>query len=185
MKSSNPVGTRAAPKAQPRAQPKAEPAKVGPEVKPVATVPLCELENCQCEKKELEDLLKRLQAEFENYRKRVEKDQVALIKSASCDLISRLLPFLDSFEQALKNVGSNKEGLELLHKQLMAILASEGLEPVACVGKPFDPYLHEVMLQEQKEGVPDEEVTDEIQKGYQVNGRVIRHAKVKINRVKQ
>jgi molecular chaperone GrpE len=134
---------------------------------------------------ELTDILKRLQAEFENYKKRVAKESSEFIRCASADLIKKLLPVLDSFEQAIKNKESKEfvKGVELIFAQLSSVLAEAGLKKIECEGKCFDPYCHEVLLQEEsdKDGI----VLEELQKGYAVYGNVIRTAKVKVGKKRQ
>jgi len=131
---------------------------------------------------ELTDALKRLQAEFENHKKRIAKENLELIKCASEQLIKKLLPVLDSFEQALKNKDSKEfvSGVELIYSQLFSVLKEEGLSHIECKGKKFDPYTQEVLLQEKSE--KDNIVLEELQKGYLLNGKVIRTAKVKIGK---
>ncbi len=133
--------------------------------------------------KELEERLLRLAAEFDNYKKRVAKEQNQIIKSASQNLISKLLESLDNFSRALESaknssdIKSFQSGVELIYSQLTEILAKEGLEEINAVGEKFDPNFHEAVLQvesDQAEGT----VVDEISKGYKLNGKVIRHSKV-------
>ncbi len=132
---------------------------------------------------ELTETLQRLQAEFENYKKRVDKENSEFVKYAKAELIQRLLPTLDTFEIALKSTKDNEKfvkGMEMVYAQLVSLLHSEGLKPIEAIGKKFDPYLHEVMLKEKSdkdEGI----VLEELQKGYMLNGRVLRHSKVKIS----
>jgi molecular chaperone GrpE len=144
-----------------------------------------EVETYRKRSAELEDHLRRLQAEFENYQKRSAKDMTCLMQSANCSVLARMLPFLDSLEQAIAHADAGKDGLVALHKQLWSILSAEGLRPIEATGKRFDPYQHEVLCQENHADKEDELVLDEIQRGYTVNGRIIRHAKVKINRVRE
>lgn len=132
---------------------------------------------------ELTDCLQRLQAEFENYKKRVEKENNNFLKYANAGLINELLPLLDSFELALKNKESKEDfikGVELIFAQLFSTLEKQGLRPIEAEGKPFDPYKHEVMLQEpsDKEGI----VLEELQKGYMLYDKVLRHSKVKVGK---
>lgn len=133
---------------------------------------------------ELTDSLKRLQAEFENYKKRVAKENSDFIRCASADLIKKMLPVLDSFEQAIKNRESKEfvKGVELIFAQLSSVLADAGLKKIECEGKCFDPFCHEVLLQEEsdKDGI----VLEELQKGYTVNGTVVRTSKIKISKKK-
>ena len=137
--------------------------------------------------KELTETLQRLQAEFENYKKQVEKQFANIRKCASESLIIKLLPILDSFELAFRNKESNKEeflkGVELIYSQLYNVLRSEGLKPIEALGKECDPYKHEVLLKEESE--KDNIVLEELQKGYMLNDKVIRHTKVKIGKKKR
>ncbi|MFH1510232.1 MAG: nucleotide exchange factor GrpE [Candidatus Woesearchaeota archaeon] len=138
-------------------------------------------EHAECEKKiaELTEDLQRIQAEFENYRKRTEKDYEKLRQHASCDVLRLLLPVLDSFEAALKDKGVDK-GFQFIYNQLMSVLAGQGLQEIKCIGKEYDAYRHEVLCSEESE--KDGIVLDELQKGYVVKDRVIRHSKVKIGK---
>ncbi len=135
---------------------------------------------------ELTDTLKRLQAEFENYKKRTEKENQALIRNASVQLVKKLLPVLDSFELALKNNNTDnpeilkyRKGLELIYTQLFSSLEDEGLQIIDAQHKKFDPYKHEVLMIRESDK-DDDIVVEELQKGYTLNGFVIRHAKVVI-----
>ncbi len=132
---------------------------------------------------ELTDTLKRLQAEFENFRKRVERERVEFIKFAHADIIAKMLPVLDSFELALKNTHDKEklvEGVKMIFAQLYSILEAEGLKPVKAAGEKFDPYKHEVLMKEASDK-PEETILEEFQKGYTLNDRVIRHSKVKVS----
>ena len=131
------------------------------------------------------DTLKRLQAEFENYCKRTEKENHDFRKYVKAELIKKLLPTLDSFELALKNSQDKEKfmkGLEMIYAQLFQTLEEEGLRKIDTLGKKFDPYLHEVLMTESNEKKEDEEITDELQKGYKLNEKVLRYAKVKVNK---
>ena len=132
---------------------------------------------------ELTETLQRLQAEFENYKKRVDKENVEFVKYAKAELIYKLLPILDIFEIALKSTNDKEKfikGMEMVYAQLFSTLESEGLRPIEAFGKKFDPYLHEVMLKQKSDG-DDGVVLEELQKGYMLNGKVLRHSKVKIS----
>ncbi|MEK6868614.1 MAG: nucleotide exchange factor GrpE [Nanoarchaeota archaeon] len=132
---------------------------------------------------ELTETLQRLQAEFENYKKRVDKEKSEFVKYAKAELMQGLLPTLDTFEIALKSTKDNEKfvkGMEMVYAQFVSTLQSEGLKPIEAVGKKFDPYLHEVMLKE-KSDKDDGVVLEELQKGYMLNDRVLRHSKVKIS----
>ncbi len=131
---------------------------------------------------ELTDDIKRVQAEFENYKKRCDKESASFREYARADLIRKLLPVLDSFEMALANTKNHDDfvkGVELIFSQFMSILQDEGLMPIVSKGRKFDPYLDEVMLSEKSETAEDT-VLEELQKGYKLKGCVIRHSKVKV-----
>jgi molecular chaperone GrpE len=137
----------------------------------------------------LEDL-KRLKAEFENYRKRMVKEQTAMIERASASIVERLLPILDNFELALmaadrtKDYESMVRGVEMVYGELLEVLKREGLERIDSLHKPFDPELHEAVMHAEGEG--DEIVVlDEMRPGYKLAGRVIRPAMVKVGSKQQ
>ena len=132
---------------------------------------------------ELTDTLKRLQAEFENYKKWNAKEKTEFVKYAHADIVEKILPVLDSFEIALKNTGDKEkfvDGVKIIYAQLHSILEAEGLKPIKAAGEKFDPYRHEVLMKEESEK-PEETILEEFQKGYMLNNRVIRHSKVKIS----
>lgn len=147
------------------------------------------LSETEKQNKELEDRLIRLAAEFDNYKKRVAKEQNQLVKNANENLISKLLESLDNFSRALdsaKNsddIKSLQSGVELIYSQLMDILTKEGLEEIKAVGERFDPHLHEAVLQIESDQ-PEGTIVDEISKGYKLNGKVIRHSKVVVSKGK-
>lgn len=135
---------------------------------------------------ELTDTLKRLQAEFENYKKRSDKEYASHIRNANAGLIKELLAVLDSFELALKNnscenaeIAKYRKGLELIYSQLFGILEDNGLRPIDTKNQKFDPFKHEVlMVKECSE--KDDMILQEFQKGYFLNDTIIRHSKVLI-----
>ena len=141
------------------------------------------IEELQKKNEELLDRLKRLQAEFDNYKKWFEKEKVEFIKFANGDLLSRLLPVLDSFDLAMKHNNDKEkflQGIKMIYAQLHSILQSAGLEPIKTEGNKFDPYRHEVLM---KEASDKEEgsILEEFQKGYTLHDKVLRHSKVKIS----
>ena len=133
---------------------------------------------------DLTESLQRLQAEFENFKKRTEKEKLDFCKYAEKDLITNLLPILDNFELALNNTQEGSEfikGIELIYAQLVSELEKKGLEKIESLGQKFDPYKHEALMQEEskeKEGT----ILEELQKGYQLNNLIIRTAKVKVSK---
>jgi molecular chaperone GrpE len=131
------------------------------------------------------DDLQRLKAEFENYRKRMVKEQTALVERASASVVERLLPILDNFELALiaadrtQDYESMVRGVELVYSELFDLLRKEGLERIDALHQPFDPELHEAVMH--AEGPGDELiVVDEMRPGYRIGGRVVRPAMVKV-----
>jgi len=149
---------------------------------------LARLTQIESERDEYLDTLRRVQAEFENYRKRVIKEQTALVDRATSGLVEQLLPVLDSFELAFKNLDSDgsgdiesvRKGVELVYAELLGVLEKAGLSRVEAEGKPFDPNVHEAVMQEDGEGEPV--VTDVLRTGYTLKGRVLRPAMVKVTR---
>ena len=141
--------------------------------------------------KELTDTLQRLQAEFENYKKRAEKEKQEVIKFANSMLLKDFLSVLDSVEHSLANIRKNEKlgreeaekGFEVFHKQLLDFLKSNGLKEIECIGKKFDPHLNEVVMHDKDEKKEDEIVLEELQKGYLINGKLLRTSKVKVNKI--
>ncbi len=136
--------------------------------------------------KELTELVQRVQAEFENYKKRVDRDQSEFAKTASKELIIRLLPVLDNFELALNNLDKENQvvkGFGLVFSELMDILQKQGLKVIEAEGL-FNPHLHEALMQEESDK-EDSAILDVFQKGYTLGGRVIRSTKVKVSRKKE
>ena len=132
---------------------------------------------------ELTDTLKRSQADFENYKKRVDRERIEFMKYAHADVIEKILPVLDSFEIALKNATDKEkfvEGIKMIYAQFYSVLEAEGLRPIKATGERFDPYKHEVLMKEESDKAEDT-ILEEFQKGYMLNDRVIRHSKVKIS----
>lgn len=137
----------------------------------------------QITKKELTEALKRVQAEFENYKKRTEKQQDEFKDYIVAETISKFLPILDTFELALQNDKDSK-GLDLVYVQLLDLLEKEGLKKINSIGKPFNPFYHEVLLKEYSKE-KEEIITEEIQSGYVFKNKLLRHSKVKISRGKK
>jgi len=133
---------------------------------------------------EQRDKFLRLQADFDNYRKWVEKENINKINLANEKLIKELLAILDDFENAISKMKNGAEGMELIYKNFLKILEKFGLKKIEAVGKKFDPYYHEVVLQEESDE-PEGTVLQELQKGYMLNSKIIRHAKVKIAKKKE
>jgi len=139
---------------------------------------------------ELIDTIKRLQAEFENFKKRNEKEWTERVKVASQQLMADLLPVLDSFDKAIEdaeddgNAAAIRKGLEGLHKQFLRTLQREGLKEISTKGK-FDPFVHEALMREEREDLEDGDILEVFQKGYMLNSRPIRPARVKVAKKKE
>jgi len=132
------------------------------------------------------DRLLRLQADFDNYKKRLEKDKIEFIKFANEEIIAEILKILDDFERAV-DAGKIKhdfdilyKGIEMIHNDFKEFLKQKGLKEIEAEGKPFNPNEHEAMMQEETDEHPEDYIVEEFQKGYTFNGRVIRPAKVKV-----
>lgn len=133
---------------------------------------------------ELWHRLVRLQADFENFRRRARGEREELLRYGAESLVRALLPVLDDFERALASGGGEGfvAGVEMIYRQLMDVLAREGLRPVESVGRPFDPTYHEGVEQEVTTAYPDNTVTHELRRGYFLHDRVIRPALVRVAR---
>lgn len=136
------------------------------------------------------DQWRRTAADFANYRKRVEKEQVEQAKYANANLIAKLLPILDDFERAFQTLPSHLtkltwlDGIFLIHRKFHYILEQEGLKPIKTEGQFFDPFYHEAVAYEETDHYEDGQIIGEIQKGYLLHERVLRPALVKVARKK-
>ena len=140
-----------------------------------------ELTKTEQELEETVDRLKRVMAEFENYKKRNTKEREQLYNSLVADIVSSFLPVLDNLEKAAntKTEDENmKQGIELVVKQIQDIFKKFGVETIETVGKPFDPEIHEAVSSVQDETLGEKIVKEEFRKGYKIGMKVIRHAMV-------
>ena len=131
------------------------------------------------------DRLLRKTAEFDNYRKRIERERLQLSEAAAADLLTELLPLVDDMERALKaEAGADGEGIrrgvELIHKQLLDVLRKRGVKPVDALGADFDPHFHQAVAYEPAEARRDGEVIEEFRRGYMLGDRLLRPAMVKV-----
>jgi molecular chaperone GrpE len=133
------------------------------------------------------DQLLRKAAEFENYKRRVEIDQVNFVKTANESLLGLLLPVLDDLSRSLKSGKEQKnfdafyKGVELIQNKFTQVLEGQGLTAFDSLGKPFDVDLHDALLQVPREDVPPGTVVEEVERGYKLYDRVLRHAKVVVS----
>jgi len=137
------------------------------------------------EKEELTDLLLRKQAEMENFRKRTHREKEEWIQHATADLIHALLPTLDAFDRALahRTEGASDQfyqGLELIRKEMMDVLGRAGLIPLEAVGETFDPNVHQAVETVEAGEHRDQEIVEELQRGYKLKKRLLRPAAVKV-----
>lgn len=140
-------------------------------------------EDLQQQYGEIKETLQRVYAEFQNYKKRTEDDKSRFIKMSTEELIKKILPIMDNFELALEHNKQETEfskGIEMIYSQLKDVLQDEGLEEINAQGK-FNPELHEALLVEESDKEQGT-ILEQLQKGYKMSGRVIRHAKVKITK---
>ncbi len=144
---------------------------------------VAERDQLLAEKAELSDRVLRTQAEFQNLRRRIEKEKLELIEYASTEAIRALLPVIDDFERALKVETADKEyakGIDLIYQRLFESLKRLGLEPMVCEGQPFDPNLHNAVEMVETDDVPDHTVLAEYQRGFNFKSRLLRPAMVKV-----
>jgi molecular chaperone GrpE len=135
------------------------------------------------DKADLADRLLRARAEFDNARRRTERERSEFLQFAAMDLIKEVLPVLDDFERALKVETADRnyaKGVELIYQRLYETLKKLGLEPIAALGKPFDPNLHQAVERVETTGAEDQTVLGEFQKGYNFKGKMLRPAMVKV-----
>ena len=135
---------------------------------------------------ELQDRLKRQMAEFDNFRKRTEKEKAAMYEIGAKDIIEKILPVLDNFERGLAAVpedekgSSFSEGIEKIYKQFVKTLEDAGVETIEAVGQQFDPNLHNAVMHVEDEKYGENEIAMELQKGYKYRGSVVRHSMVQV-----
>ena len=139
------------------------------------------------EKDQLQERLLRLQAEFDNYKRRSEKERVAERKYKSQDVVTDLLPVLDNFERALQTEVAEEskgfvDGIKMVYNQLVEALENHGVEAIEAVGAEFDPNLHHAVMQVEDETVDSNVVVEELQKGFVLKDKVIRPAMVQVNK---
>jgi len=142
-------------------------------------------EKLEAEKAELYERLLRKQAELDNFRKRTQREKDELRQHAAEDLIRALLPVLDGFERALKKRAPGVpetfyQGMELIHRQLLDVLAQAGLKAIETSGQLFDPHYHQAVETVEEAGRRDQEIVEELQRGYKLKDRLLRPAIVKV-----
>ena len=139
----------------------------------------------RAEKDVLHDRLLRKQAELENFRKRAQREREDFLQHATADLVRALLPTLDGFDRALRHRDADVpeqfyQGMELIHKELTDVLTRAGLTPLETLGKDFDPHLHQAVETVEAGEHRDQEIVEELQRGYKLKQRLLRPAIVKV-----
>ena len=135
---------------------------------------------------ELTDRLTRQMAEFDNFRKRTEKEKSQMYEIGAKDIIEKILPVVDNFERGLDAVKEEDkedpfiQGMEMVYKQLMTVLGEFGVKPIEAVGKEFDPNLHNAVMHVEDENFGENIIAEELQKGYMYRDSVVRHSMVKV-----
>ena len=144
------------------------------------------LKEAEAKLAEASDRMKRQLAEFDNYRKRTDKEKAASFDMGARSVVEKLLPVVDSFERGLSGLSEEQKtepfaaGMDLVYKQLKKLLDDLGVEPIEAVGKPFDANLHNAVMHVEDEALPENTVAEEFQKGYTYRGSVIRYSMVKV-----
>jgi molecular chaperone GrpE len=142
------------------------------------------LEELRREKDSLQDRLLRTAAEFDNYRKRVERERRDLADYMKADILAEILPIVDNFERALQAPSSDtdslRKGVELIHKQMHDFLRKRGVTPIEALGADFDPNFHQAVIHETSPSHREGEVIEELQRGYMLGDKLLRPAMVKV-----
>ncbi len=161
------------------------------EEKAEETKELTEEEKLRARVKELEDKLLRTAADFDNYKKRMARQFEEVIRSANDKLLGELLEVVDNFERALAHHNNEegdlealRKGTELIFNQMKELLQKYNITPIEALGKPFDPAVHEALMQVESEEYPEGVVAVEMSKGYKMGDRVLRHSKVGVSKGK-
>lgn len=142
-----------------------------------------ERDTLKAEREELKELLLRRQAEFDNFRKRTERERSEYLQYASMEAVREMLPVLDDFERALKAESGSAEyakGVEMIYGRMFEGMKKLGLEPIESVGQPFDPHLHQAIERVETPAAADNTVLGEFQRGYHFKGKLLRPSMVKV-----
>lgn len=145
------------------------------------------IEELEKESNEWKEKFLRKAAEFENFKRRTENDQLNLLNYAAESFIKKILPIVDDFERSLEHINDSndyeklKEGVQLIYNKLVKVLDEQGVKKIESVGKPFDVHYHEALMQKADNSVPAHTVLEELEKGYMYKDKVIRHAKVVVS----
>lgn len=143
------------------------------------------LEEMRREKDALHERLLRTAAEFDNYRKRVDRERREFLDQTTADVVAGLLPIVDNFERALQAPATPesdalRKGVEMIHQQMLELLRKHGVEPIQSLGADFDPNFHQAVIHEVSDAHREGEVMEELQRGYMLRDRLVRPAMVKV-----
>jgi molecular chaperone GrpE len=143
------------------------------------------IDTLQREKNALQDRLLRTAAEFDNYRRRMDRERRELSEYAATDILTDLLPIVDNFERALQTPATPdteaiRKGIELIHRQMLDVLRKRGVKPIDALGTDFDPNFHQAVIHEPSDSHREGEVMEELQRGYLIGERLLRPAMVKV-----
>jgi molecular chaperone GrpE len=141
------------------------------------------LEEVRRERDSLQDRLLRTAAEFDNYRKRMDRERRDLAEYTAAEVVAELLPIIDNLERALQAADPEdplRKGVELIHKQMLDVLRKRGVKPIQALGADFDPNFHQAVIHEVSSDHREGEVIEELQRGYVVGDRLLRPAMVKV-----
>ncbi len=180
-----PVAETAQPQNVPDAQPVVATEPVPPGVSEVDTLK-AELEQAKADVEQHKNSMLRAAADYQNYRKQHEKDREAWVSFANIDLFGKIIPFIDDFDKVIEHVDEEArkskwfEGLLLTYKKLEKVLEEAGLKEIAALNLKFDPRLHQAVMEEAVEGKSSGTVITVLQRGFELNGRVVRASMVKI-----
>ena len=148
--------------------------------------PAIDIDEIQRQRDEYYDLLLRKTAEFDNYRKRIDRERQSVSEAAAADLLGELLPLVDDLERALRadagteGADAYRRGVELIHRQLVEILRKRGVRPIEALGADFDPHFHQAVAHDTVEGRREGEVIEEFRRGYMLGDRLLRPSMVKV-----
>jgi molecular chaperone GrpE len=160
-------------------------AREAPDAPPAADAQEPEPTEAERQRDQYYDLLLRTRAEFDNYRKRIDRERQEMADAAASDLLRELLPLIDNMERALaadigEGVESLHRGVELIHRQMLDLLRKRGIRPIAAVGADFDPHIHQAVVHEEVPGRREGEVVEELRRGYMLGDKLLRPALVKV-----
>ncbi len=148
-------------------------------------IPADDIEKLKAEAAQYKDNYLRTTADFQNYKRRTEKEKADIYKYAEEKLLGELLPIVDNIERAMSHVsdeeqGGLSDGVRMIHRSLLGLLEKNGVEAISAVGEAFDPEIHHAVQMVASEEHSPQHVVEEYQKGYRLNGKVIRHSMVKV-----